>query len=54
MLSVPPNQGGDVRRADRDVPDVVELEDCAYCIWSSMVEKAAFSLSAFLISSAVT
>jgi hypothetical protein len=25
-----------------------------YCIWSSMFEKAAFSLSAFLISSALT
>src|SRR6478752_7036583 len=43
---------GDRRRAgQQDVLDVVELEH--YCIWSSMSENAAFSRSAFLISSAV-
>ena len=32
----------------------VALSDCDHCIWSSMFEKAALSLSAFLISSALT
>ena len=47
---------GDRRRAgQQDVLDVVELEHRrGHCIWSSMSEKAAFSRSAFLISSAVT
>ena len=46
---------GDRRGAgQQEVLDVVELEHPRYCIWSSMVENAAFSRSAFLISSAVT
>src|SRR4029077_16734721 len=42
-----------------NVLDVVELEhvmsSCLdHCIWSSMLENAAFNVSAFLISSALT
>ncbi len=47
------------RARQQDVLNVVELEHreglCRlHCIWSSMFENAALSLSAFLISSALT
>jgi hypothetical protein len=47
--------GGSCNIPQQNVLDVVAFEHAAdYCIWSSMVEKAAFSLSAFLTSSALT
>ena len=50
---------GERRRAgQQDVLDVVKFEHGVahvdHCIWSSMFENAALSLSAFLISSALT
>ncbi len=47
------------RTGEQDVLNVVEFQHVriapvVYCIWSSIVENAALSLSAFLISSALT
>ena len=47
------------RARQQDVLDVVEFKHAMplvvdHCIWSSMLEKAALSISAFLISSALT
>src|SRR5262249_10099577 len=54
---IPASEGR--RTSQKNVLDVIEFEhdsslSADHCIWSSISPKAAFSLSAFLISSALT